>query len=251
MTVQRRLLASIHDVSPYHEARLERLVPLVEAAVGPGRFAMLVVPDFHRTASLGDNPGFAHKLRHWAEAGCEIFLHGYTHCDESEHRTFADRMKAGGLTADEGEFLGLDYSDAIRKLSAGRKLLEDLIGRPVSGFVAPAWLYSRGSLKALRDQGFTLAEDHFRVWNPQNGAVLTRGPVLTYASRSRSRLVSSILWSRIATVALARARTVRIAVHPHDVEASVLRREIGRAFAAFTGSHQPSAYAELAHDCGS
>lgn len=251
MTVQRRLLASIHDVSPYHEARLERLVPLVEASIGPGRFAMLVVPDFHGMARLGDYPSFACKLRHWAEAGCEIFLHGYTHFDESEHHTFAARMKAGWLTVDEGEFLGLDYSRAVRKLSAGRKLLEDITGRPVSGFVAPAWLYSRDSKKVLHDQGFTLAEDHFRVWNPQSGAVLTRGPVLTYASRSRARLASSILWSRIATVAMARARVVRIAVHPHDVDSAALRDEIKRVFAAFARSHRPATYAEFAEDCGS
>lgn len=251
MTVQRRLLASIHDVSPYHDARLERLVPLVEASIGSGRFAMLVVPDFHGMARLGDHPGFVRKLRCWAEAGCEIFLHGYTHLDESEHHTLAARMKAGWLTADEGEFLGLDYSGAVRKLSAGRKLLEDIIGRPVSGFVAPAWLYSRDCMKVLHDQGFTLAEDHFRVWDPQSGTVLARGPVLTYASRSTARLVSSILWSQIATVALARARVVRVAVHPHDVDSAALRDEIKRALAIFSRSHRPATYAELAQDCGS
>ncbi len=245
MIKPRRLLASIHDVTPYHADRLDRLVPLVERSVGPGRYALLVVPDFHRSGLLRDNLAFANRLRSWADAGCEIFLHGFSHLDESTHTSRAAQMKAERLTAGEGEFLGLDYDDSARRLIDGRSMLEDIIGRPITGFVAPAWLYGSSSLKALADQGFTLAEDHFRVWNPQTDAVLARGPVITYASRSLLRLASSILWSRIATVALAKAKTVRFAVHPHDVDSPRLIREIERALQAFTATHVPSAYADL------
>jgi uncharacterized protein len=242
----KRLLASIHDVTPYHAARLDRLVPLVERIVGAGRYALLVVPDFHRSGLLRDNLAFANRLRSWADAGCEIFLHGFSHLDESQHVSRAAQIKAERLTAGEGEFLGLDYNDATSRLQDGRSMLEDIIGRPVAGFIAPAWLYGSDSLKALVDQGFSLAENHFRVWNPQTDAVLARGPVITYASRSLPRLASSILWSRIATIALTKAQTVRFAVHPHDVDSPRLMREIERALQAFTATHAPSAYADLA-----
>jgi uncharacterized protein len=242
----KRLLASIHDVTPYHADRLDHLVPLVERIVGPGRYALLVVPDFHRSGLLRDNLAFANRLRSWADAGCEIFLHGFSHLDESIHLSRTAKVKAERLTAGEGEFLGLDYDDATSRLQDGRSMLEDMIGRPVAGFIAPAWLYGSGALKALADQGFTLAEDHFRVWNPQTDAVLARGPVITYASRSLPRLASSILWSRIATIALTKAKTVRFAVHPHDVESPSLMREIERALRVLTKTHLPSAYADLA-----
>lgn len=150
------------------------------------------------------------------------------------------------MTAGEGEFLGIGYSEASGRLERGRTMLEDMIGAPVAGFVAPAWLYGPDSLKAIADRGFTLVEDHFRVWNPQSGAVLARGPVLTYASRSPLRLASSLLWSRLATIALKRAKTVRFAVHPHDVDSPALVHEIGRALGAFSASHRPSAYGDLA-----
>ncbi|MGQ2930570.1 MAG: DUF2334 domain-containing protein, partial [Sphingopyxis sp.] len=65
----RRLLASIHDVTPVHAERLDRLVPIVEAIVGPGRCALLVVPDFHRQGLLTGDPKFARRLRGWADAG--------------------------------------------------------------------------------------------------------------------------------------------------------------------------------------
>jgi uncharacterized protein len=246
VTKPKRLLASIHDVTPYHADRLDRLIPLVERIVGPGRYALLVVPDFHRSGLLRDNLAFANRLRSWADAGCEIFLHGFSHLDESQHISRAAQIKAERLTAGEGEFLGLDYGDATSRLQDGRSMLEDIIGRPVAGFIAPAWLCGSDSLKALVDQGFSLAENHFRVWNPQTDAVLARGPVITYASRSLPRLASSILWSRIATIALTKAQTVRFAVHPHDVDSPRLMREIERALQAFTATHAPSAYADLA-----
>jgi uncharacterized protein len=245
MRNERRLLASIHDVTPFHQDRLEKLVPLVEQAVGKGRFAMLVVPDFHREGQLSKHPDFARKLRGWADDGCEIFLHGFTHLDDSAHATRAAQLKAKRMTAGEGEFLGLTYGEAATKLHDGRLMVEDAIGRAVTGFIAPAWLYGEDSLKAIKDQGFDLVEDHFRVWNPQTGAILTRGPVVTYASRSVPRLLSSLLWSRIATVLLARSKTVRVAVHPHDVDAPELVSEITRALGAFTRSHIPSSYRDL------
>lgn len=245
MTGVRRLLASIHDVSPYHADRLDRLVPIVERATGRGRFALLVVPNFHRTGLIRDNVRFARKVREWADEGCEIFLHGFTHLDDGTHASSTARLKAKHLTAGEGEFLGLDYDAAGQRLAEGRAMLEDMIGRALDGFVAPAWLYGPDSMAALADNGFTLAEDHFRVWNPQTRAILARGPVITYASRSWPRLASSILWSRIATLALVRAHTVRFAVHPHDVDSEALVREIGRALGVLSCSHTPSSYRDL------
>jgi uncharacterized protein len=217
----------------------------VEKLVGKGRFALLVVPDFHRAGRICDDPAFARKLRGWADDGCEIFLHGFTHLDESAHVTRAAHIKAQRMTAGEGEFLGLSYAEASRKLSEGRAMIEQAIGRPVAGFIAPAWLYGTDSLRAIADQGFDLVEDHFGVWNPQSGETFARGPVVTYASRSRLRLFSSLLWSRVASTLLSKAKTVRLAVHPHDVDAPELLTEIARALTAFAHSHTPSGYREL------
>ncbi|WP_458865543.1 hypothetical protein, partial [Enterococcus faecium] len=50
-TPPRRLLASIHDVSPRHEPAIDRLLEEL-ASVGVARPAMLVVPDFWREAEI-------------------------------------------------------------------------------------------------------------------------------------------------------------------------------------------------------
>lgn len=241
----RYVLSSIHDVTPVHAARLERLVPIIEAAVGPGRFALLVVPEFHRRERLRAGTPFAGWLRRLVDRGCEVFLHGFYHLDDQRHDRALDRWRARKMTAGEGEFLGLSQDEAQLRLTEGRKLVEDVIGQPVAGFIAPAWLYGDGAKRAIAAMNFALAEDHMRVWQPATGAILARGPVVTYASRSTPRLLSSLAWSRIATLMLARARIVRHAVHPHDMDSPALVKELDRALRAFARTHRPSAYRDL------
>lgn len=241
----RRLFASVHDVSPVHAKRLDRLVPVVEEIVGAGNFALLAVPDFHGAGAINSERAFAARLRGWSDAGCEVFLHGYYHRDISTHAGLVARLKARHLTAGEGEFLGLDYVTARRLLMDGRNRIEDVIGHSVAGFVAPAWLYGPTALQAIKDLEFQLAEDHFRVWHPPSGTIIARGPVVTYASRSRARIASSIAWSRIASFAPKLSRNIRVGVHPHDVDAPALLSEIERALRGFAADHAPSHYSDL------
>lgn len=229
----KQLLLSIHDVTPAHSERIARLEAMIAGATGGvATCAMLVVPDFHGRAPIAGDRAFQAWLRSRADAGVEMLLHGWFHRDRSQH-SGAAAWKAKHMTAGEGEFLGLSRADATRSLRDGRALLEDILGRAVTGFVAPAWLYGEGARAALADEGFAAAEDHMRVWSPATGAVLAKGPVVSYASRSRGRILSSLAWSRVATSALARMRTVRLALHPHDVDVPALTRESRRAIQAF------------------
>jgi predicted deacetylase len=241
----RKLLASVHDVTPAHTARLDRLVPMIQQLTGGRAPALLVVPDYHRRAPIKGDRAFARWLRSWVEQGSEMFLHGFTHKDEAVHAAGAARWKAQRMTAGEGEFLGLGAAEARRRLIEGRRIVEDIGGQAVAGFIAPAWLYGAPSLELLRELAFPLAEDHFRVWRPESGAVLTRGPVITYASRTPMRLASSLLWSQVARHALRRASVVRFAVHPGDADSPALLREIAGTLRSFGRSHAPARYADL------
>ena len=244
-TRARRLLLSIHDVSPAHEDRIARLIDLIERHAGPAQFAMLVVPDFHGDWPIARYPAFQRWLRGLAEAGVEMFLHGWSHRDDAVHSSAGDRWKASVMTAGEGEFLGLDEAEARRRLRAGRALLEDVTGGPLAGFVAPAWLYGDGALAAIAAEGFALAEDHMRVWRPEDGQVLSWGPVITYASRTPARLASSLLVSKAATLALGTLRDLRLAVHPADADSPPLMAEIERALGAHLRGRRPARYADL------
>ena len=237
------LLSSIHDVSPRFEREVDVLAELIARATGSARFAMLVVPDHWDTAPIAGNPSFQRRLRSWADAGIEMFLHGWRHRDDRPAG-----FRARHLTAGEGEFLHLDRAEAERRLLEGRTLLEDVIGRPLAGFVAPAWLYGEAARSALAALRFPLAEDHFRVWRPTDGAVLARGPVISWASRSPARIASSLAFAGLARAALGPQRVIRVALHPGDTGVRALLQSIDRTLRRFARTHRPVDYAALVRE---
>jgi predicted deacetylase len=204
---------------------------------------MLVVPNHWGDAPIRPGSAFASKLRGWADQGIEIMLHGLTHRDDMRHEGSADRLRAGFMTAGEGEFLGRSRHEANARIGEGRALLEDIIGRPVDGFVAPAWLYGPGAMEALADNHVPLAEDHFRVWSPATGRQLSSGPVITWASRSRWRLASSL--AAAAALRHAPLSVLRIGVHPPDIRHPKLVKSIGKTFRAALRTRRPGRYADL------
>jgi len=243
--MSKKLLASIHDVTPYHEARIDPIAAMLDEEVGPGKYALLVVPEFHGLAKLQSGSLFATRIRNWAEQGCDIFLHGYYHQDKSTGIDADENWKARHLTAGEGEFLSISESEANRLIGDGRKMVEDIIGRKVDGFIAPAWLYGEGALSALAGHDFPMIENHFKVWDPKSEAQYARGPVISYATRTKMRLASSLLFSRVATLALGGMENVRIALHPHDVDSDAIFSEARRAIRSFRRSHVPESYKSL------
>jgi len=240
-TRERLLLASIHDVSPRFESEVDRVMELLAPHVGE-RLAMLVVPNHWGDAPIILGSPFAARLRAWADAGIEIILHGYFHRDEARHGG-SDRLRARFMTAGEGEFLGLSQSAASSRIAEGRALIEEVIGRRIDGFVAPAWLYGKGALAALAECAIPIAEDHMHVWSPASGASLAHGPVITWASRTRLRLASSL--AAAAALRNAPPRVLRIGVHPPDCRHPKLVRSIEKTFGKAVKTHRPGSYADL------
>ncbi|KQN19407.1 polysaccharide deacetylase [Sphingomonas sp. Leaf33] len=241
----RRLFLSIHDVGPKFERQVEQLRALLARHAPVDRIALLVVPDHWGEAPLTRGTAFATKLRGWTDAGAEVFVHGWFHRDDSVHSGRAARLKARHMTAGEGEFLGLSHGEALRRMRDGRHLIEDITGRPATGFIAPAWLYGAGATAALADAGFEIAENHRRVWNPATGRVLACDPVLTWASRSRARILSSLAAARVLPPVLRALPTARIGVHPGDTTVPALLDSIDRAVGGMRRTHAPARYADL------
>ncbi len=239
------LLVSIHDVSPKFEGQVDRLADLVSARMDGPRYAMLVVPDHWGDAAIRPGTPFAARLRAWSDAGVDMFVHGWFHLDRSEHQGTLAKFKAKRMTAGEGEFLGLDHDTARARMADGRKLIEDIIGRPAAGFIAPAWLYGDGAMQALADEGFPLAEDHMKVWRPATGEVVAKGPVITWASRSRWRIASSLAVAAAARAALPRRPWMRVAVHPGDTKVPALTDSIARTIGTLSRGARFARYREL------
>jgi predicted deacetylase len=241
----RKVVISIHDVTPRHFDRVRQIVALLDELGLASRFSMLVVPDFWNDWPLAEHPDFCSWLKQQSESGVEMILHGFTHLDETDHTNLDSGWKAKHLTAGEGEFSGLGFEEAMQKLQDGETVLEKTCHIQAQGFCAPAWLYSEGALLALKTKGYAFAEDHMKVWSPLSGAETAKGPVVSYASRSRSRILSSLLWSRIADWLLKPLPITRIAIHPHDFDIPVLEREITRMLRSQLKARTPVYYRDL------
>ena len=204
---------------------------------------MLVVPNHWGDAPIIPGTPYASRLRGWAESGIEIFLHGFSHRDDSSHSGAGKRLKSNLMTAGEGEFLGLSEDQARARIADGRALLESIIGRSIDGFIAPAWLYGEGALRALEQERIVLAEDHFKVWSPASGAKLASGPVITWASRTRMRLLSSL--AAAAVIRNFPIDVLRVGVHPPDVRHPRILGSIERTLKVATNRRQVARYSDL------
>ena len=100
----------------------------------------------------------------------------------------------------------------------------------------------------LEDRGFALAEDHLRVWQPATGHILARGPVLTWASRSRSRQLSSRGFAALARHGLRSLKVARLAVHPGDTTVPALISSITATTRALAAGRHIGRYADLLAD---
>jgi predicted deacetylase len=224
---------SIHDVSP---AWRDEVDLALEAAHAHGvRPALLVVPDFHGRAPLHADPEFCERLRELQSTGHEIYLHGYYHRARSAGER-AEREPSGGIAAKarwvfaqkvvsggEAEFSDVSHDEALKRLDEGERMLRDA-GLSISGFVAPAWSMPPWVLELLGERGYAFTEDHTHVYDPS--AKRSRASVvLNYASRTPSRLLSSVAWCRLARPAR-RVLPARIAIHPADMRYALLRSEI-------------------------
>lgn len=222
---------SIHDVAPLNERDVDVALDMCHAAgVKP---ALLVVPDFHGKSPLGDHPAYVDRLRQLEATGHEIYLHGYYHRsrpwnDEAREErgvgarvrhAFAQKVVSGS----EAEFSDVSPNEAVKRLDDGERVLRDA-GLHISGFVAPAWSMPDWVLRLLGERGYRFTEDHLKIHDP-SAARSKPSVVLNYASRTPSRLFSSVAWCRIARPAR-RFLPARIAIHPADMRFALLRSEV-------------------------
>lgn len=223
---------SIHDVSPRYDSEVEHALLLCRArGVNP---ALLVVPDLHGQAPLERAPRYVQRLRELSREGCQILLHGLYHRADPAPAAVAGGARRTGIgrwlrqrvaSAGEAEFGELSLEQAAARLDVGLALFAEL-GLPVHGFVPPAWILPRRLLPALAERQIRYTENHFDLIDPVSGR-RRASAVMNYATRSRTRLLTSVAYVRVAR-ALRRALPLRIAIHPPDLRSPLALRETVR-----------------------
>ncbi len=204
---------------------------------GPS-FTMLVVPDYHSKGRLDRFPEFCAWLRQLQTLGVEIAQHGFTHLDFSRRKSLSGRFLTGG----EGEFSTSGKVEAEERIGEGFAILSDALGREPTGFTAPAWLYSGGTLEALK--GFSFMWREHRSFIEYKGCVRETAPVIVFASRTRWKRYCSTLWSLAAPFVFYAFPELRAALHVRDLP--LLAGEVKRTLETAGCGRVPVVCGELA-----
>jgi len=235
-----KLIVAIHDVTPAHAAPVETLWGLcVSRGIVP---ALFVVPSWHGEFMLESDARFCGWLRRCASQGAEIFVHGERHDEVGAERGVWDALRAAGRTDREGEFLTLTHIAARNRIARGLRRLRSVGLEPV-GFVAPAWLASRGARAAIGDVGLHVSEDASHVHLLRRDERL-KSPVIRWSARTLLRAHVSVAMAAAAR-SLLREPLVRIALHPQDMRSAPVRHSVLRTLDTYALRALPTRYCAL------
>lgn len=204
----------LHDVAPQTWPDYQDFIQAVDA-LGPVPLTLLVVPDFHRHGHVDRFPGFRADIERRIARGDEVVLHGYCHCDDAPLPVNPLELFMRRVYTHEGEFYRLSEAQALERLERGLALFSSYQW-PLRGFVAPAWLMSRGTRAALRR--LTL-----RYTSVPAGLIrlpewrLLDAPTLVWSSRSAWRRWVSRQWNRRRLHRSLDRPLIRLGLHPVDM----------------------------------
>lgn len=244
MSGQRRLVVSVHDVTPQSRSRVEAMLDML-ASLGIVRRSLLVIPNFRGEYPLEADQGFCAWLQRCRRHGDEVVLHGYEHVGVGRPRNAGERFRNRWFTQGEGEFLSLEYGAAFDRIARGKAMMERA-GLHPQGFVAPAWLINRDGLRAARDLGFQYTNSYLTV------ADLARDrshwvPSFVFGPGHLDEDLGIALQRRLASV-LAPCPVLRVVLHPPCVEH---RARFARMLALLDAQRQvrePLTYLQLLED---
>ncbi len=240
----KRLVVSIHDVTPPTWERVRRMLAALTAA-GVSRRSLLVIPNFQGRWPVDQDVEFCAGLRWLRQHGDEMLLHGYEHVGVGTPRGAVARFKNRWFTDGEGEFLSLGYRAARDRIERGLAIFWRT-GLDVHGFVAPAWLVNADGLRAARDCGFEYTNSYLTVQDlPERRSHFAPG--LVFGPGRLDEDFGIAAQERIAGL-LSHSRIVRVVLHPPCIDHPGRFERILSMIRRMLVDHEPVTYLDLLLD---
>jgi predicted deacetylase len=217
----KKIAVSVHDVSPRFNKELEEIFTGLDKA-GVKIRSELVVPDYQRQFKLAGHPDFVAMLKEHRNRGCDVSLHGIYH--------------------DYAEFYRFNYDAAKKALRKGLDIWGEAFNFYPPGFVAPQWLQSRGSLRAVWENEFvytaTLAGVRFKSGNTAKAFPLNYdwGPIMV----DHIIACCNNLACRIRSGGL-----IRFSMHPMDIPNRMFAAEMKHLHFLLDHGWEPTSYEQL------
>jgi predicted deacetylase len=180
-------------------------------------------------------------LRELEENGHEIVIHGYFH---ERPRRNGEGLRAKFLTRfytnGEAEFFDLTYDEAFARITLARDEFRAAKLSPI-GFIAPAWLLSRGAQEAAREAGMQYTTHLGSVTDLLTGESQPARS-LVYSTRAAWRQTASLAWNATLVRGAEMRELVRLSIHPADFAVSKIRSQIIALAQRFARTRKPTTY---------
>ncbi|UCH92891.1 MAG: DUF2334 domain-containing protein [Candidatus Aminicenantes bacterium] len=241
--MSKKVLISLHDVTPYHLPRLQKAEQKL-IQWGVPKISYLFIPDYHGKNHQLDRIILS-RFKQWACGNRDFviqwLLHGYYHLETSK-RTHESNRKF--LTGNEREFLDLSPPGIQTRIREGKTAFNDVFHCSPHVFVAPVWLFNRHLIPILKEQGFRITEDHSFIYLLDKDKKLP-APVITWATRTRLRKYISQMGCPILNCWWSGKTLLRIALHPFDFDHPATIHSIEKIIKDALNQREPILYQEL------
>ena len=241
--MSKKILVSLHDVTPFHLLRLQKAEKIL-TQWGVPKISYLFIPDYHRKNQQLDKVILS-TFKQWTGEkrafAVQWLLHGYYHLEISKH---AHETSKKTLTTQEGEFLTLSPPEIHARIREGRTAYTGFFSCFPDVFVAPAWLFNKHLFPILKDHQFRVTEDHSFIYLLQKNKKIS-APVITWATRTPLRKFISQIGCPILNRWWSGRDLVRIALHPFDFDHPATINSIEKVIKDALNKREPILYQEL------
>lgn len=220
------LIISIHD---YHSDSLARIAKQIEwlDKRGINKVTILAIPNYHKKGEIHKNLTVVRFLQDLIDLGNEVALHGYyhlrTHSRSLSKLRPVDHFLTRIYTANEAEFYNISKEKALRLITFGLEIFKNCGIHP-NGFVAPGWLISEDALNAVWETGFKWTCTLTKIIN--RGGYFEKTQTFCWSTREFWRVPVSITWNYFLWLKNSNSKTIRISLHPYDLELKAIRYQI-------------------------
>jgi uncharacterized protein len=224
--VKKHLIVSLHDVTSSTFPQIERQLSDL-SQLGVTRTSLLVIPHYHGREEMDKDARLCDELRKYQAQGHEIVLHGWKHLSKDLNRqrnNFTQWFYRNLYTANEAEFLSLDYESASSLIQRGKEMFANKKLNP-TGFIAPAWLMNADVERALKDLGFQYTNNVSELVDfTKERRIPTRSCV--WSTRAAWRTYTSLAWNALLFNRLQDIEPLRISLHPGDLAQPRVWRQV-------------------------
>jgi len=197
---KKTVILSIHDVSPQFADDIQGIIQTLEQ-LDIDEYVSLVVPYYmgEKKNDIRYHRKFFQKILREGEP----VLHGFTH----------------ETSAYTNEYFPLERKAIHQRIVQGKRILQQVSGKKILGFVSPKWILSKDIISILKEEQFQYTTTFLRIIPFDRNKIFCPAINFLYTYSSLNPVLAN-LSALYAIRQLKRRKFIRIVIHPEGFTTS-------------------------------